>query len=31
VLWSGDPLDVQSRVERVYIGGREVYSDRAAR
>lgn len=31
VLWSGDPLDVQSRVERVYIGGREVYTDRAAR
>lgn len=31
VLWSGDPLDVQSRVERVYIGGREVYTERAGR
>lgn len=25
VLWSGDPLDVFSRAERVYISGREVY------
>ena len=25
VLWSGDPLDVMSRAERVFIGGREVY------
>src|SRR6201986_4707104 len=24
-IWSGDPLDVMSRVERAYIGGREVY------
>jgi imidazolonepropionase-like amidohydrolase len=24
-LWSGDPLDVTSRVLRAYIGGREVY------
>ncbi|MDQ3357325.1 MAG: amidohydrolase [Actinomycetota bacterium] len=26
VLWSGDPLDLQSRALRVWIGGREVYS-----
>ncbi|MGO4593909.1 amidohydrolase [Leifsonia sp. 2TAF2] len=25
VVWSGDPLDVNSRAERVYIGGAEVY------
>lgn len=25
VIWSGDPLDVNSRAERVYIDGREVY------
>ncbi|MEU5694910.1 amidohydrolase [Actinosynnema sp. NPDC020468] len=25
VIWSGDPLDVLSRAERVYIEGREVY------
>ena len=25
VLWSGDPLDVMSRAEEVFIGGREVY------
>jgi imidazolonepropionase-like amidohydrolase len=25
VIWSGDPLDVNSRAERVYISGREVY------
>ena len=25
VLWSSDPLDVMSRAERVFIGGREVY------
>ena len=25
VVWSGDPLDVASRAERVYIAGREVY------
>jgi imidazolonepropionase-like amidohydrolase len=25
VLWSGDPLDVMSRAERVFISGREVY------
>jgi imidazolonepropionase-like amidohydrolase len=30
VLWSGDPLDVLSRVERAYIGGREVYTYDAA-
>ncbi len=26
VIWSGDPLDVLSRVQRALIGGREVYS-----
>jgi imidazolonepropionase-like amidohydrolase len=26
VLWSGDPLDVYARAERVFIGGTEVYS-----
>src|SRR5690606_10737762 len=26
VLWSGDPLDVYSHVEQVYISGVEVYS-----
>ena len=31
-IWSGDPLDVMSRVESAYIGGREVYRyDHAAR
>lgn len=25
VVWSGDPLDVTSRAERVYIAGSEVY------
>ena len=25
VVWSGDPLDVNSRAERVFIGGAEVY------
>ncbi len=30
VLWSGDPLDVMSRAEQVYIGGREVYRYDAA-
>lgn len=25
VIWSGDPLDVNSRAERVFIGGAEVY------
>lgn len=25
VLWSGDPLDVASRAERAFIGGREIY------
>ena len=24
-VWSGDPLDVMSRVERAYVDGREVY------
>jgi imidazolonepropionase-like amidohydrolase len=32
VLWSGDPLDVMSRAEVAYIGGREVYRyDHASR
>ncbi|MDE3721050.1 amidohydrolase [Nocardiopsis sp. N85] len=26
VVWSGDPLDVMSRAERVFIEGREVYT-----
>ena len=26
VIWSGDPLDVLSRVERALIGGAEVYT-----
>jgi imidazolonepropionase-like amidohydrolase len=26
VLWSGDPLDLQSRVLRVWVDGREVYT-----
>ncbi|WP_306366301.1 amidohydrolase [Nocardiopsis sp. CC223A] len=26
VLWSGDPLDLRSRAERVFIEGREVYT-----
>jgi len=31
-IWSGDPLDIMSRVEVAYIGGREVYRyDRASR
>jgi len=31
-IWSGDPLDVMSRVEAAYIGGLEVYRyDRASR
>jgi imidazolonepropionase-like amidohydrolase len=25
VIWSGDPLDVMSRAEHAYIGGREIY------
>jgi len=25
VIWSGDPLDVMSRAERAFIGGREIY------
>jgi imidazolonepropionase-like amidohydrolase len=25
VIWSGDPLDVMSRAERVYVDGREIY------
>lgn len=24
-VWSGDPLDVMSRVERAYVGGKQVY------
>src|SRR5690606_28435561 len=32
VIWSGDPLDVMSRAESVFVGGREVYTyDAAAR
>lgn len=26
VIWSGDPLDVMSRAETVFIGGRQVYT-----
>lgn len=26
VIWSGDPLDVMSRAESVYIGGQQVYT-----
>jgi hypothetical protein len=26
VLWSGDPLDVMQRAQRVFIEGEEVYS-----
>ena len=26
VIWSGDPLDIYSRAERVLISGTEVYS-----
>ncbi len=26
MVWSGDPLDVLSRVERAFLGGREVYT-----
>jgi imidazolonepropionase-like amidohydrolase len=26
VVWSGDPLDVYARTERVFIEGREVYA-----
>jgi imidazolonepropionase-like amidohydrolase len=25
VVWSGDPLDVMSRAEAAYQGGREIY------
>lgn len=25
VIWSGDPLDVMSRAQQVFVGGREVY------
>jgi hypothetical protein len=28
VIWSGDPLDVHSRVERALIEGREIYAYR---
>jgi imidazolonepropionase-like amidohydrolase len=31
VIWSGDPLDVLSRVERAFIGGAEIYTAGAAR
>ncbi|GAB3608077.1 amidohydrolase [Humibacter ginsengiterrae] len=31
VLWSGDPLEVMSRAEQVFISGREVYSWRDGR
>ncbi len=30
VLWSGDPLDLYARAERVFIEGREVYADGTA-
>jgi imidazolonepropionase-like amidohydrolase len=31
VIWSGDPLDVMSRAQRVFVNGREVYTwDEAA-
>jgi imidazolonepropionase-like amidohydrolase len=30
-IWSGDPLDVMSRVERAYIGGAEIYRYDVAR
>ena len=26
VVWSGDPLDVLSRVERAFLDGREIYT-----
>ncbi len=26
MIWSGDPLDVLSRVERALIGGAEIYT-----
>jgi imidazolonepropionase-like amidohydrolase len=26
VIWSGDPLDVMSRAQRVFVNGREVYT-----
>ena len=26
VVWSGDPLDIMSRAQRVFVGGREVYT-----
>jgi len=26
VIWSGDPLDVQSRVERAFVDGEEIYT-----
>jgi imidazolonepropionase-like amidohydrolase len=29
VIWSGDPLDVRSRVERAFIDGAEVYTQQA--
>jgi imidazolonepropionase-like amidohydrolase len=31
VIWSGDPLDVNSRAERVFIAGREVYRSESGR
>ncbi|NUR89386.1 MAG: amidohydrolase family protein, partial [Nonomuraea sp.] len=30
VLWTGDPLDIMSRVTRVFVGGREVFADGVA-
>jgi len=26
VIWSGDPLDVLSRVQRAFMDGREIYT-----
>ncbi len=31
VVWSGDPMDPGSRVERVYVGGGMIYMDPSAR
>lgn len=30
VIWSGDPLDMPSRVQRAFVGGEEVYSAEGA-
>ncbi|HEU5419587.1 MAG TPA: amidohydrolase, partial [Streptosporangiaceae bacterium] len=31
VIWSGDPLDMPSRVQRAFVGGEEVYSAEGAK